>query len=228
MKKIISFSLWGNNPKYTTGAIKNAHLAIRYFPGWKCRYYLANDVEDKIIDSLSRFNNVELVHMNEPGNWKGMYWRFYPASEDDVDVMCSRDTDSRLGAREKAAVDEWLASDRGFHVMRDHPAHCIGVLGGGFGCKRGVVRNMKELIETHITDENRWGIDQEFLCSIIEPMVRPTWMEHDSFYNIEKRKTDPYCRPFPTPRDRETMFFFGQPFDANDKPEIILTTPGVD
>ena len=25
-KKIISFSLWGNNPKYCVGAIKNAEL----------------------------------------------------------------------------------------------------------------------------------------------------------------------------------------------------------
>ena len=27
MKKIISFSLWGDNPKYTIGAIENAKLS---------------------------------------------------------------------------------------------------------------------------------------------------------------------------------------------------------
>ena len=28
-KKVITFSLWGNNPRYTVGAIKNADLAAQ-------------------------------------------------------------------------------------------------------------------------------------------------------------------------------------------------------
>jgi len=33
-KKIISFSLWGDKPMYTIGAIKNAKLAEEIYPGW--------------------------------------------------------------------------------------------------------------------------------------------------------------------------------------------------
>ena len=32
MKKVISFSLWGKNPTYTIGAIKNAELASQFYP----------------------------------------------------------------------------------------------------------------------------------------------------------------------------------------------------
>ena len=32
MKKVISFSLWGDIPRYTVGAIKNADLALRFYP----------------------------------------------------------------------------------------------------------------------------------------------------------------------------------------------------
>lgn len=228
MNKIIAFSLWGDNPKYTVGAAKNAQLAMTIYPEWNCRFYVGKSVPQEVIDNLNKFSNTEVVEMTDFDDWRGMYWRFLPASEDDVDVMISRDCDSRLNTREAAAVEEWLESDRMFHVMRDHPAHCIGILGGGWGAKKGAIPQMKELIDKHITKDVRWGIDQDFLCSVIEPIVRPNWMEHDSFYNIDKRKFDRYCRAFPTKRNRETMEFFGQPFTANDIPEIVLTQPGYD
>ena len=226
--KVIAFSLWGDNPKYNVGAIKNAELAKVVYPGWVCRFYVGASVPQETIDVLEAFDNTEVVKKDDYDDWRGMYWRFLPASEPDVEVMLSRDTDSRLNTREAAAVEQWLNSDRTFHVMRDHPAHCIGILGGMWGAKKGAVPNMKELINEHLKDDIRWGIDQDFLCSIVEPLVRPNWMEHDAFYNISKRKFDKYCRGFPTPRDRKTMRFVGEPFDANDKSEIVLTQPGTD
>ena len=36
MKKIISFSLWGDILTYTQGAIKNVELAKEVFPDWIC------------------------------------------------------------------------------------------------------------------------------------------------------------------------------------------------
>ena len=226
MNKIISFSLWGTNPKYCVGAIKNAHLARKHFPDWTCRFYLGNSVDDGTRQALSNFCNTELVEMEELGDWRGMYWRFRPASEEDVDVMVSRDCDSRLGPREKEAVDEWLASDRVFHSMRDHPAHGIPILGGMWGARKGAVPNMTVLIDKHITDENRWGVDQDFLTDHIYPLVKDIWFEHDAFYAIDHRSG--YKKGFPTPRDRETMFFVGQPFDKDDNPEIKLDQVGHD
>ena len=42
-----------------------------------------------------------------------------------VDVVLSRDLDSRLTSREAAAVGEWLDTpNSSLHVMRDHPQVC--------------------------------------------------------------------------------------------------------
>ena len=40
MKKVISFSLWGNNPTYNIGAIKNAELAKEFYPDFECWFYI--------------------------------------------------------------------------------------------------------------------------------------------------------------------------------------------
>lgn len=42
----------------------------------------------------------------------------------------SRDTDSYILSREEDAVQDWLDSDGIFHIMRDHPYHCVHILAG--------------------------------------------------------------------------------------------------
>ena len=36
--KVIAFSLWGDNPKYTLGALQNLSLAKLVYPDWVCRF----------------------------------------------------------------------------------------------------------------------------------------------------------------------------------------------
>ena len=114
--KLITFSLWGQDPKYLIGAIRNAELAKEIYPDWRCRFYVGQSVPSQIIIRLESFDNVDVVRRPEFGDWRGMFWRFLPASEKGIDVMISRDTDSRLNIREKSAVDEWLASDKKLHI----------------------------------------------------------------------------------------------------------------
>ena len=106
MKKIIAFSLWGDQPKYTVGAIKNADLAKEIYPDWTCRFYIGQSAPADIVETLKKKDNTEIVMMDEDGDWSGMFWRFSPCSESDVEAVLSRDTDSRLSWREKSAVDE--------------------------------------------------------------------------------------------------------------------------
>ena len=47
MKKIISYSLWGNDPKYCVGAVKNALLRGKIYPNWISRFYVHKDVDQK-------------------------------------------------------------------------------------------------------------------------------------------------------------------------------------
>ena len=203
--KIISFCLWGNDPKYTVGAIKNAELAKSIYPDWTCRFYVANDVPNMIIFNLEIFDNVEVVNMNKSGDWTSMFWRFLPAGEPDVDVMISRDTDSRLNYREKAAVDEWLESDKVFHIMRDHPSHKFPVLGGMWGAKKNAVPMMKEMIED-FGGTNEYGTDYVFFADKVLPTLnKEDIMVHDEFYDME---------PFPI--IRKGFEFVGEVYDEND------------
>ena len=97
--KIISFSLWGVDLKYLKGAIKNAHLAREIYPDWTCRFYVGKSVPYPFVAQLKSMDNVQVVEKEEHGDWTSMFWRFEPASEPDVEVMISRDTDSRLTYR---------------------------------------------------------------------------------------------------------------------------------
>ncbi len=47
-----------------------------------------------------------------------MMWRWFPISDDFVDIFSSRDSDSTLIQREKDSVDVWLKSNNLFHIMR--------------------------------------------------------------------------------------------------------------
>lgn len=210
--KIISFCLWGNNPKYCLGAVKNAKLALEIYPGWVSRFYCGQSVPSYTINSLKKIDNCEVVVMEELGNWSGMFWRFYPASEPNVEVMLSRDCDSRLNLREKSAVDEWLNSDKSFHIMRDHPWHTTEILGGLWGVKYPKLSNMQEMIDEYTKGEF-WQVDQNFLKEKVYPLVKDDCFVHDEFFNYNSdRKT------FPTKRNGQE--FVGEAFEFDDKPNL--------
>jgi len=162
-------------------------------------------------DSLIIDNNVEIILMDSKYSYHGMFWRFLASADPDVNIMLSRDCDSRLSKREVYAVNEWLNSDKDFHIMRDHPFHRVPILGGMWGCRNGILRkiNISELI-------NKWGrynykgCDQDFLKDIIYPLVKDKSFEHSEF-NI---KFDNEIKPFPT--KRENFEFVGDVFDEND------------
>jgi hypothetical protein len=81
MKKVISFSLWGDNPKYTIGAIKNAELTPIIYPGWISRFYCGLSVPSNIIETLKSLPNTEVIMMDVDGDWSGMFWRFYACDD---------------------------------------------------------------------------------------------------------------------------------------------------
>lgn len=188
MKKIISFSLWGENPKYTIGAIKNADLASKIYPGWICKYYIGTSTPDKIIDELKARDNVEIVLMDHPGEWNSMFWRFLPITDFDTEIMLSRDCDSRISIREKICVDEFINSDKYLHAIIDHPFH-NGIMGGMWGAKSGILKNIAELINEW-PKTNQWQTDQSFLNTIVEPLVHDKIFIHDSinFKNIPSKR----------------------------------------
>tara|TARA_R110002167_G_scaffold366296_1_gene594548 strand:+ start:1765 stop:2430 length:666 start_codon:yes stop_codon:yes gene_type:complete len=204
MKKIISFSLWGSDPKYCIGAIRNAELALKHYPDWICRFHIGQSTPPEIIEDLRNRTNTEIVLKSDGGIGIGTLWRFLDASDLSADVMISRDADSRLNGREAAAVSEWLQTDKSFHIMRDHPYHKTEILGGMWGVKNPFLGDMKHLISRYVMGDF-WEIDQDFLREVIYPIIENNSLVHDEFF--EKK-------PFPT--KREGLNYVGKPFDADD------------
>ena len=174
MKKIISYCLWGNLPLYTVGAISNAKQAKEIYPGWICRFYIHQpSVPAWVVEELQKQDSVEIVFYTDDVGWGGMLYRFYPATEDDVEVMLSRDTDSRLSIREKACVDDWLnnSSQKKVHTIRDACVHQSQMMGGLWGVRDGYLNWIKphinKLLYALRNGEGRKGLDQDFLNRVV-------------------------------------------------------------
>lgn len=198
--KVIAFSLWGEDTRYTLGALQNASLAKMVYPEWICRFYVGQSTPRRVVAMLQEFDNVEIVEMEEPGDWTGMFWRFSAASDSNIETLLVRDCDSRLWFRERAAVDEWLASDKSFHIMRDNHQHGVPILGGMWGVRDNLLYNIKDMIKAYIKG-NFWQVDQNFLRDVVYPIIKDTAFIHDEFFGGS---------PYPTPRN--SKHFVGQAY----------------
>lgn len=210
-KKYISFSLWGNNPFYTVGAIKNSELISLIYPNFTMIVFHDETVPQDVLTKL-RERGVELVFIAEK-NIHPSFWRFFVADRLDCEIAIFRDSDSRISKRESLAVDEWISENKILHVMRDHPFHQIpfgtnklGILAGMWGIKGGVV-SMRERIENFVAlqHDQQYGIDQSFLQYIYEEFYDSKTV-HDEFFE---------GRNFPL--KREKYRFVGERIDENDQ-----------
>ncbi len=194
-KNIIAFSLWGDDPVYTHGAIINAQMAPNIYPSWQCRFYCDESVPAHIRKELIRLgSDVRMVDDPDLRDFKTI-WRFLVADDETVDRFICRDTDSRLNIQEAVAVDDWIKSGQPFHLMRDHIYHMEVMLAGLWGGVTGVLPNVRKLANTALGyRRNRWN-DQELLRDVIWPLVRDRACTHDSVYQFRGAKDfPPFCR----------------------------------
>jgi len=216
MKKIVSFGVWGDDPMYTHGAVLNARLVNAVYPGWISRFYIGSCVPQHIITELKYTDNAEVVEMGVKGDHLSMFWRFAAASDPYVSVMLSRDTDSRVSERESLAVEEWLNSDKDFHIMRDHPYHEMPIMGGMWGARNEVVTDI-EVLMNKFQGADAYGVDQNFLAEHIYPHVKHLSLVHDDYYGIYNRRcVDDAVKRFP--EERKVLDFVGQQFDQYSQP----------
>jgi hypothetical protein len=209
--KYLSFSLWGDNPMYNVGAIKNSELWKQIYPDWQMVVYYDNTVPEETIKKLDE-NSVITIDMTEK-NLYGMFWRFYAVDLPNSEYCSFRDCDSRISEREKKSVDEWIDSGKSLHVMRDHPYHGIpygndrlGILGGMWGVKSSVLP-ITDMITKFKKDKNlSYGSDQTFLKTIY------TVLNDDRYTN------DDFFEKIPFTINRINGRFIGERIDENDNP----------
>lgn len=202
MKKVISFSIWGDNPIYNIGAIKNTELAQIYYPDFECWFYIHKEtVPSSTIEDLSKLSNAKIIlKEGDLNTCKPMMWRFEAIDDPDVEVMMSRDTDTRILEREKLVVEEWLNSGKLFHIIRDHPHHSFSILGGMFGTKKIPDVNWIPIMSNYHQSGYR-NYDQDFLRDYIYPLIVNNSIIHASFHRWEGHAKD-----FPISFDSEYRF----------------------
>jgi hypothetical protein len=171
MTKIVSMSVWGNDPRYLVGFKRQYELCKEFYPDWNIRVY----TEDK--NKFEIFDDIEIIEITD-GSY-GMYWRFLSLFEDENNIVIVRDSDSRITIREKRAVDEWLSSDKIFHVFRDHEAHFeFPIIGCAFGLKGKLSDSIKDRMEIYKNKYPSYLGDQYFLRDIVWPDVSENCLIH--------------------------------------------------
>ncbi|CAF3337953.1 unnamed protein product [Rotaria sp. Silwood1] len=96
------------------------------------RIYHDNTINatDTICSIKCEHSNVDFCNMEHKIFIPPKIWRFIAADDPLVDIILSRDLDSALTKREHEVVDTWLARNKSFHAIREHPKRNFRMLGG--------------------------------------------------------------------------------------------------
>jgi tetratricopeptide (TPR) repeat protein len=191
---IIAFSLWGKNPRYLRGAIRNALLIGDIYPGWRMRIYVGDDVPQELLTTLNALGaDIDLRDHKAP-TLARLGWRFEVANDATVNRFMVRDIDSAINVREAQAVHEWLTSDKSFHVMRDWWSHTDTMLAGMWGGYAGLLPDLSTVMKNYKPSfVETPNIDQWFLKDQIWPLLRDHTLIHDRCFEVLGAK------PFPGP-----------------------------
>jgi hypothetical protein len=209
MKPIVSFSLFGNEPKYYIGAEKNIIEINNFLPNWEVRiYYHENMILDGKVEYLSNLgatliNVKDIVLGNKESIHYPFFWRFLSFFENTPSIV--RDLDSRFSDREVQYINKWMSSERDYFIIRDHPWQAP-VPSGLFGIKKFIPKFKDHFINFVNNEDLRWGADQEILRIYMEQIN-----EENVFYCGYDDRTN-YI-----PRD-DKNFFIGMQMDENDNP----------
>lgn len=212
-KRVIAFGLYGDKPKYVHGALANIKLARIFYPGWVCRFYVFDVPTATVVEIKAAGGEVV------PGT-KDMLSRFQVAFDEAVDRFLVRDIDSRLNARERWAVEQWVQSGLAIHSMRDHLNQQYEYNGGMWGGTKGSMPLLLSHIQAIPQAKRADGmIDIETLGKVWAFYKNAT-MAHDSHHcGRYRRQGHAHTLAFPTRRPLNYLHV-GQVHNDNDHPRI--------
>ena len=202
--RVIAYSLFGSEEIYHKGMLRNLKEAREVYPGYRMVVLVDETVTPEVLKEMeSEGAIIYQLNLEIPV----VVHRFLSAIDPGVEVLLIRDADSSLGAREKAAVDEWLASGKLLHVMRDHPHHSEKIMAGMRGCLGGAFEKLASRLDG-FQFSGKYGEDQEFLA-------REIWENYssDALLDDSHGSLSGEVRAFPTKRDG--LRFVGERVDES-------------
>ena len=220
-KFVVSMTLYGDAVRYTVGAMRNAELIQRNFPGWTLRIYTEMPSDEpkfglvpQDMINLLRSAGADIQYMvTKYDPIPPMMWRFLVADDPAVERFIIRDADARLTERDAAAVQAWIESGEAFNCIRDHPSHAGYAISGGLW--GGWTPKMRRLIrhtwrEMMLWQRKSYLEDMNFLNNKIWPMVE----KHA--YCSDSVSCDKWPGSHPFPVARYGYEHVGQVMDQHD------------
>jgi hypothetical protein len=208
----VSFSLYGDSPKYIEGAIRNATQVRGAYPGFVALFFVDQDISDGVVHRLEE-EGARVARFRAASSVENMMQRVFAFDAPEAGVVLFRDADSRITAREVAAVSEWSNSPYGVHSMRDFPYQFDPLGGGMWGIKKSSFPNLclRKLWEGYVVDTPGWAAlnDQVFLHRVVWPIVRRDTLFHDGVGGAAE------TRPFPVGFDPE-QGFVGEVYEVRE------------
>jgi len=191
---LISFSLYGRKPKYCETAVLNCSAAKAYLPNFTCRFYVDETVPVDVLRRLKELS-AEIVFVGgRAASFPGTFWRFLALDDEGANFVLVRDADSIIEAREVHCVNEWIASQKPFHIIRDDCCHTELIQAGLFAAKSGILNKIEERIANFVASDTNLPIgrfsDQVFLRKCVWPVVRDHALTHDSVYSYGSEVRD--------------------------------------
>lgn len=225
MKKVLSFCLYGDQPMYCEGAVKNSKLAKEIYKDYECIIHVPKGMYKQEFLNRLKDNNATVEECEPlPGHMPTM-WRFLPCVDRGTDLVVMRDCDARLTQREYNAVEDFINTDFYVQSIKDHDAHFNNdLLAGMIAVKtknlypdfyshwlhfvnKAYINNYPEYA---VYGGNYKGCDQIFLSKTVFVFMK------NKIVTYADKNGD---KPIGELHDK--AMFIGNKFDENDKPEFI-------
>ena len=188
-RRVLSYCVFGDKPKYCLGMVKNLEQIKVLFPGYNVWIYLGNDVPQEYIDKYKTFDNVTLIHNDFTGLLITIH-RYFPLDKD-FDVVLVRDADSRFGPRDLWCIQHFLRSSYNVFTIRDHYYQMRPLMAGQTGVKRmnlSIEDNLKEFVLSK-SNVNYYQNDQDFIEKYIFVPHRDKTVAYSEFHRYGEKET---------------------------------------
>lgn len=179
--KVFSFCLYGGyTRKYYQGLLDNLEILRTAFPDWYTIVYVGTDVPESFRNRLRGCYHCIVIPVGTTGP-PLMLYRFCAIDNPSVEVMCVRDTDSRVHERDQWTIREFVRSPYLVHILRDHSFHTMPIVGGMWGMKRGALpESMTSLLQTRFSGTAKFNDDQLFLQDVVYSKIKDVALVHST------------------------------------------------
>ncbi len=228
--KIISMSLFGKNPLYTIGAVRNAQLLPVFFPGWVLRVYVAHPgsahaspdilVPSRILFKLKDLG-AQIAYVNASQNLiSPKLWKYLVADDQYVQYFLIRNAHTRFSDRDANAVNDWIRKNNSvLHCIRDHPEHAkYSVIDGLWGGNAVELRKFLPTDMGNILKKDTYSLAQNLNpgasptdVSLLRDILWPLIEDHAYCHDSVACDKWPRSVTFPTPRME--FEYLGEPFN---------------